>query len=98
MKRCLLTRYLLSELERSIHPSNANFGPKNVDEVAELIKFNCEQTEVIVFYEIDRDEERKPQVRAINSIKSYHSFTYQDGKCFAKERTNYAGIVEFSFY
>ena len=45
-----------------------------------------ENTQVIVFDDIDRDEERKPHVNSINSIKSYHSFTYQDEKCRAKER------------
>ena len=98
VKRCLLTRYLLTELERTTKQSNATWGPKNVYEVAEIIQNNCENTQVIVFDDIDRDEERKPHVRSINSIKSYHSFTYQDEKCRAKERTGYAGINEFSFF
>lgn len=97
VKRCLLKRYLLTELERSTGQRTASFGPTNVTQVAEVISAECANTHVQIFSSIDRDNERKPQVKGIEHIKSYHSFVYQNGQCFAKERTNYAGIVGFNF-
>ncbi|MDR3548545.1 MAG: hypothetical protein P4M11_09845 [Candidatus Pacebacteria bacterium] len=97
VKRCLHTRYLLTELERATHQANASWGPSNVDEVADLIRANCENTEVVVFKD-DRDQEKKPQVRQVPEIKTLYSLTYEKGKCFGKVKTGYPGIKEFSFY
>jgi hypothetical protein len=98
VKKCLLTRYLLTELERTTASPTASFGPRTIEDVADLIRANCENTQVIVFNQIDRDEERKPQVKNVPLIKSNHEFIYRDGKCSMKERTNYAGLQEFTFY
>jgi hypothetical protein len=95
VKRCLHSQYLLSELERTTHQPDATWGPAGVKEVAEVISRKCANTEVVVFNEIDRDGERRPTVRSIPGIKSYHWFLYQDGKCYAKERSGHAGITEF---
>ena len=73
-------------------------GPKNVDEVAEVIQANCENTQVIVFDDIDRNQEQKPHVLAVPEIKTLHCMTYQNGTCSGKERTGYSGIKEFSFF
>ena len=98
VKRCLLSRYLITELERATHQSKASWGPKNVDEVAEVIQANCENTQVIVFDDIDRNQERKPHVLAVPEIKTLHCLTYQNGTCSGRERTGYPGIKEFSFF
>ena len=97
VKRCLHTRYLLTELERATRQPNATWGPSNVDEVADLVRANCENTEVVVFKDIDRDNENKPHVGKVPEIKTLHSLTYQNGECFGKERTGYAGIKPFAF-
>ena len=65
VKRCLQTRYLISELERATHLPNATWGPANVHQVSQVIRDKCSDTEVVVFEDIDRDEERKPHVRAV---------------------------------
>jgi hypothetical protein len=77
-------------LERATKSSTASFGPRTIEEVGDLIRANCANTQVVIFNEIDRDEERKPQVKSIPLIKSNHEFIYRDGKCYMKERTNYA--------
>lgn len=96
VKRCLQSQYLITELERHAALPNATWGPKNVKDVAEVIRTKCSNTEVIIFDDIDRDDERKPNVRAIPSIKSKHCFIYKDGQCSASVKTGYAGLTLFS--
>jgi hypothetical protein len=83
IKRSLNTRYKITQFERVTEYESATWGPATVEEVAAVIKANCSNTEVHIFNDIDRNEEHKPDVKPISSIKSQHWFEYQNGKCVA---------------
>lgn len=87
IKRALKSRYQITELERATHRSSATWGPASVEEVAAILRANCANTEVTVFTTIERDEERKPTVRGVPSIKAMHCLEYSKGECKAFERT-----------
>lgn len=97
IKRALHTRYKTTQLERLTLNPTATWGPATVDDVAEILTANCANTQVIVFRDIDRDDERKPEVRGINSIKAMHCLTYEGGTCRARERTGEGEGELFSF-
>ncbi len=97
IKRALHTRYKTTQLERLTNNPSATWGPATVDDAAAILTANCSNIEVHIFRDIDRDEERKPQVRGINSIKSMHCLTYEGGTCRARERTGEREGTLFSF-
>ena len=98
MKRVLLARYRITELERSIPGAGATWGPSTIEEAAAVTRANCANTEVHVFTDIDRDGERKPKVRAINSLKAMHCFAYCDGLCCATRGTDEGEKEFFQLY
>jgi len=83
IKRALKQEYKLSEMRRTTHHQEASFGPSTIVHVAAVLRARCQNTQVIVYDEIDRDNERRPDVSAIPRIKSYHCFAYMNGSCRA---------------
>jgi hypothetical protein len=97
IKRALHAKYQSSEHDRHLHRSSATWGPATIEEVKEILEENCKDTTVIIFKDIDREDNIKKQVKAIKHIKRMHSMTYFQGVCWGSDVTNDSQRIEFSF-
>jgi hypothetical protein len=91
IKRVLLREFLSSQQDRK--DGKENWGPSNAATTATTLMENVSHTYVIQLDKIARetDQAHKPNVTAMNGIKSYHSFVYdpqQPNKCQAYQLTN----------
>jgi len=98
IKRVLRSDYNRSELHR-ISPvlSTIEWGPENAAQFGNLLLKSC-RSQVHVFPSIDRDPALKPDPLPLVSIKSQHRFDYENGLCFASERTAGTMRKRFSFF
>jgi len=87
IKRQLEQSYHITELGRLVQQPGVTWGPATVADVAGILRDNCSNTQVVVFNSIDRDDEKKPRIKPIQSIKTLHCLRYEHAACTGFERT-----------
>ena len=97
-KRLLKAQYDVSELERKIPSTQPiNWGPGSAADLSHLLGKFASKTQSFTLPFIPRDEQLKPNIRAIKGIKSRHSFVYENDQCRSFEQTNSGSGQLFRF-
>ena len=98
VKKIMHSQYKISWQQRLSRCRDALYwGPSSASEIAALVSQRCANTRAHVFPDIDRTESNKPSVNGINSIKTMHSFVYENGTCRAAKGTRDETTFPFSF-
>ena len=100
-KQVIKAEYLSSQHSRlQLLPLSARpvyWGPSSARDVQIILQKKIENTTAVVLADIDRDPQLKPAVAGLPNIKQYHSFFYENNRCYMAELTNDGNPTSFRF-